>query len=418
MQNNFKRTRIACYTGYITQAIVVNLAPLLFVIFQDTFNVSLGFIALITLITFLVQIVIDLAAVKFVEKVTYRFLAVSSQLTSAVGLILLAILPGIMSPELGILIAVLVYSPGSGLAEVVLSPLVEGLPSDDNSGGSAMTLMHSFYSWGQAGVILLTTVLLKFLGRSLWWVIPLIWALIPIYNTLCFLKVPMVEMNAHDENHGVGGMLKEPIFVIAFVLMICAGASEQAMAQWASMFAERGLGVTKVVGDILGPCLFAVMMGLGRTAHGLFGARINMEKLLLSLAAFTTVCYAVCVFAPFPFMSLLACGFSGVGVSVMWPGMLVLCAEKFPGGGASMFAMLALGGDIGCSLGPYIAGAASDTVIELSGEVQMVADAAVRFGLDAEQLGLRVGFLAAAIFPVLMLCGVTLLRKKGSREKH
>lgn len=418
MQNNFKRTRIACYTGYITQAIVVNLAPLLFVIFQDTFNVSLGFIALITLITFLVQIVIDLAAVKFVEKVTYRFLAVSSQLTSAIGLILLAILPGIMSPELGILIAVLVYSPGSGLAEVVLSPLVEGLPSDDNSGGSAMTLMHSFYSWGQAGVILLTTVLLKFLGRSLWWVIPLIWALIPIYNTLCFLKVPMVEMNAHDENHGVGGMLKEPIFVIAFVLMICAGASEQAMAQWASMFAERGLGVTKVVGDILGPCLFAVMMGLGRTAHGLFGARINMEKLLLSLAAFTTVCYAVCVFAPFPFVSLLACGFSGVGVSVMWPGMLVLCAEKFPGGGASMFAMLALGGDIGCSLGPYIAGAASDTVIELSGEVQMVADAAVRFGLDAEQLGLRVGFLAAAIFPIMMICGVALLRKKGSREKH
>ena len=245
MQNNFKRTRIACYTGYITQAIVVNLAPLLFVIFQDTFNVSLGFIALITLITFLVQIVIDLAAVKFVEKVTYRFLAVSSQLVSAVGLILLAILPGIMSPELGILIAVLVYSPGSGLAEVVLSPLVEELPSDDNSGGSAMTLMHSFYSWGQAGVILLTTVLLKFLGRSLWWVIPLIWALIPIYNTLCFFKVPMVEMNAHDENHGVGGMLKEPIFVIAFVLMICAGASEQAMAQWASMFAERGLGLQR-----------------------------------------------------------------------------------------------------------------------------------------------------------------------------
>ena len=177
-------------------------------------------------------------------------------------------------------------------------------------------------------------------------------------------------------------------------------------------------GVTKVVGDILGPCLFAVMMGLGRTAHGLFGARINMEKLLLSLAAFTTVCYAVCVFAPFPFVSLLACGFSGVGVSVMWPGMLVLCAEKFPGGGASMFAMLALGGDIGCSLGPYIAGAASDTVIELAGEVQKVADVAMHFGLDSEQLGLRAGFLAAAIFPVLMLCGVALLRKKGSREKH
>lgn len=413
MQNKFKRTRIACYTGYITQAILVNLAPLLFVIFQDTFDVSIGFIAAITLITFFVQILIDLAAVKFVEKVTYRFLAVSSQIVSAVGLILLAVLPGIMIPELGILIAVLVYSPGSGLAEVVLSPLIEELPKEDNSNGSAMTLMHSFYSWGQAGVILITTLLLKVIGSAHWWIIPLIWALIPIYNTVCFLKVPMVKMNAHDEGHGVFGMLKEPVFIIAFILMICAGASEQAMAQWASMFAERGLGVTKVVGDILGPCLFAVMMGLGRSWHGLFGARINMEKLLLSLAAFTTVCYAVCVFAPIPVISLLACGFSGVGVSIMWPGMLVLCAEKFPGGGASMFALMALGGDVGCSVGPYLAGAVSDVVIELESDVEFISCMTANLGLDSEQLGLRAGFLAAMIFPILMICGVALLKKKG-----
>ena len=413
MHSTFRKTRAACYTGYVTQAITVNLAPLLFVTFQDRFDLSLGYIAALTLITFLIQICIDAAAIKFVEKTSYRFLAASSQLCSLMGLVMLAFLPYLIMPEVGILIAVLVYSSGSGLSEVVLSPLIEALPADKDSGGNVMTLMHSFYSWGQAAVILISTFLLKLVGNDLWFLLPLFWALVPFFNTIAFLRVPLADMTVHEEGHGVLHMLREPAFITAFLMMICAGAAEQAMAQWASMFAEKGLGVSKVVGDILGPCMFAVMMGIGRTAHGLWGRRFVMSKLLIMLSAFTAVCYAVCVFVPVPLASLLACGFTGLGVSIMWPGMLTLCSHKYPRAGASMFAMLALGGDIGCSVGPYIAGLFSDTVSQATKKSGYAFELCVRLGLDGEQLGLRAGFLAASVFPILMLIGVTILNKKG-----
>ena len=303
---NYKHTRIACYTGYVTQAIVVNLAPLLFVIFQKDFKFSLAFIAGITLITFLIQMGIDIAAVYFVEKTSYRTLAVSSQITAFAGLVMLAFLPRITEPHIGVLISVLVYSTGSGLCEVVLSPLIESLPAKGGENTSAMTLMHSFYAWGQAAVILLSTVVIKLMGDGLWWIVPLLWSLVPLFNTFAFLKVPLEKMTVHGEGGGIGKMLRRPEFLLAVLLMICAGASEQAMAQWASMFCEKGLGVTKVVGDILGPCLFAVMMGLGRTLHGLFGGKISMQKLLTVLSAFTIFCYGVTVFVPVPFVSLLS----------------------------------------------------------------------------------------------------------------
>lgn len=417
MHSDFRKTRIACYTGYVTQAITVNLAPLLFVTFQTKFDVSLGYIASLTLITFLIQIAIDALAVKFVEKVSYRVLAVTSQLCSLLGLVMLSFAPYVMLPQIGILISVLVYSSGSGLSEVVLSPLIEALPQDTSSGGNAMTLMHSFYSWGQAGVILISTLLLRIVGGGAWYVLPLFWALIPLCNTIAFTRVPLADMTVHEEGHSVSGMLRQPVFVVAFILMICAGASEQAMAQWASMFAEKGLGVTKVLGDILGPCMFAVMMGIGRTAHGLWGKKLSLSKLLLALSAFTLACYALCVFVPVPMVSLIACGAAGLGVSIMWPGMLTLCSNKFPLAGASMFAMLALGGDVGCSLGPYLAGVASDTVCDVASDVPWVAAFADSLSMNAEQLGLRAGFLAAAVFPALMLCGVAVLCKKGFENK-
>lgn len=409
----YRNTRIACYTGYVTQAIVVNLAPLLFVIFQNAFDFSLLFIAAITLITFLLQMGIDLAAIYFVEKTSYRVLSVASQGASFVGLILLSVLPYIMKPELGVLLAVFIYSTGSGLCEVVLSPLIESIPLEKEQKGSSMTLMHSFYAWGQAVVILFTTIILHFIGDKLWWVIPLIWSLIPLFNMIAFLKVPLSSnMTVHDDSHGIGKMLKRPEFIVIFVLMICSGASEQAMAQWASMFAEKGLEVTKVVGDILGPCTFAVMMGIGRTLHGLYGAKINMAKLLLVLSLFTLCAFGVCVFSPVPFISLLACGLSGIGVSIMWPGMLAYCSSKYPRAGASMFAILALGGDIGCSLGPWVTGTVSDIVIEVSSSVEGVG----AWGLSVEQIGLRCGFLSAVIFPLVMLLGVITLLKTDKKN--
>ena len=415
---NYKHTRIACYTGYVTQAIVVNLAPLLFVIFQKDFKFSLSFIAAVTLITFLLQMGIDVAAIWFVERTSYRALAVSSQLTAFVGLVMMAFLPRIMMPEAGLLLSVLVYSTGSGLCEVVLSPLIEAIPSEGDGKGSSMTLMHSFYAWGQAAVILLTTVLLRFIGDGLWWIIPIVWSTIPLFNTLVFLKVPLADMQVHEEGHSIGKMLCRPEFVVAFILMICAGAGEQAMAQWASMFCEKGLGVSKLVGDILGPCMFAVMMGVGRTLHGLFGGRLSMYKLLAALSAFTVACYFLTVFAPIPLVSLIFCGLAGFGVSVMWPGMLALCSSKYPAAGAAMFALLALGGDIGCSVGPWLTGTVSDTVIKLSDTVAFIGDISIKTGLDTEQLGLRSGFLCAMVFPVLMLVGVIILSKSGKRSNE
>ncbi len=414
----YKKARLACYTGYVTQAIVVNLAPLLFVIFQKNFNFSLSFIAAITLITFLIQMGIDLAAIYFVEKTSYRTLAVSSQLTACIGLVLLAFLPRIMIPEIGILIAVFVYSTGSGLCEVVLSPLIEALPAGGGENRSSMTLMHSFYAWGQAGVILITTVVLRLIGDGLWWWLPLIWALIPLFNTFAFMRVPLADMTVHEEGSGILGMLRRPEFLVVILLMICSGAAEQAMAQWASMFCETGLGVTKVVGDILGPCLFAVMMGIGRTAHGLFGGKLNMEKLLFVLSAFTIGCYLVTVFVPVPFVSLLGCGLCGIGVSVMWPGMLALCASRYPTAGASMFALLALGGDIGCSVGPWLTGTVSDAVVNLVNHSSDIFKNLLDRGFTPDQLGLRAGFLSAVIFPLMMLIGVVLLSKSGKKTNE
>ncbi len=413
---NYKATRIACYTGYVTQAIVVNLAPLLFVIFQKAYDFSLAFIAAVTLITFLIQMGIDIAAIYFVEKTSYRFLSVSSQLTAGIGLVLMAILPRIMMPEAGLLIAVFIYSTGSGLCEVVLSPLIEAIPKGGGEYRSSMTLMHSFYAWGQAAVILLSTLLLKIVGDGLWWFIPLVWAVVPFFNTVAFLRVPLADMTVHEEGSDIGRMLCRPEFLVAFLLMICAGASEQAMAQWASMFCEKGLGVTKVIGDILGPCMFAVMMGVGRTLHGLLGGKLNMKRLLFWLSAFTVGCYIVTVFVPVPFISLIACGICGFGVSVMWPGMLTYCSSEYPSAGAAMFALLALGGDIGCSLGPYVTGTVSDAVISSAEKFAIASRIASFMELDLEQLGLRAGFLGAIVFPLGMLLGVVLLSRSGKKS--
>lgn len=412
MLNKYRATRLTCYSGYVTQAITVNLAPLLFVIFQQKFTLSLAYIALIPLITFLIQIIIDGAAIFFVEKLTYRTLAVSSQVTSFLGLVLLSVLPTLMDPSWGIIIAILIYSSGSALAEVVMSPLAESLPREEGE-KSSMTILHSFYSWGQAGVILVSTLLIRLLGNDLWFLLPLIGAVIPFVNTLMFLRVPMPETATHDSEHMVWKMLLKPSFVAAFVLMICAGAAEQVMAQWASLFAETGLGVSKVVGDIVGPCFFAVLMGVGRTGHGLFGERYSMKKLLFILSGFTALCYLITVFAPVPFVSLLGCGLCGLGVSIMWPGMLALCAKSYPGAGASMFAVLALGGDIGCSVGPYLSGLVSDAVSGSSN----IASLCERFSLASDQLGLRAGFLAAIIFPLIMLVGVIFLKENKEVTK-
>lgn len=390
----------ACYLGYITQAIAVNLAPLFFVIFQNKYNISYEQIANLVLFTFIIQIIVDGLMIKFITVLGYRVTAVTAHIFATVGLVCLGILPIILDPYTGILISVLVYSIGGGLIEVVISPIVDALPGDEKA--SAMSLLHSFYSWGQMLVVIVSTVILTCIGNDLWFIIPITWALIPFVNVFKFLKVPIVNIEQEQKHYGIGKFLKSPVFIVALLLMICSGASELAMAQWASLFAERGLGIPKIAGDLLGPCLFALFMGIGRTIYGILGEKINIEKALMGCAVFTIICYLVTVFVKLPIISLLGCALCGFGVSLMWPGMLSYTSQKYNHkAGPVLFSMLALGGDLGCSVGPWLTGKVSDSYLA---SLETITAA-------AESQAIRYGLFAAAIFPLIMFLLVFIMKK-------
>lgn len=398
-KNTYRSTLMACYLGYITQAITVNLAPLFFVIFQTHYGVSYTQIANLVLITFVIQIIVDASMVKLSPIFGYRRSAVFAHIFSVIGLVCLMILPRILPPYAGILVSVFFYSIGGGLTEVVISPIVDALPGDAKA--SAMSLLHSFYSWGQMAVVILSTVLLTLIGTERWYFIPLFWAILPFVNIFLFCKVPIVEPEEEQKSNGVGKFLRSPIFVVAVFMMICSGASEQAMSQWASLFAERGLGISKMVGDLLGPCMFALCMAIGRTVYGICGEKINIEKALMGCAGLTIVCYIVVAFVPNPVIALLGCALTGLGVSLMWPGMLSYSSQKYEyKAGPVLFSLLALGGDIGCSVGPWVTGRVSDTYLS-----------AVEKTAEAESQAIRYGLLAAVIFPFLMLVLTCIMRK-------
>jgi hypothetical protein len=287
---------------------------------------------------------------------------------------------------------------GGGLLEVLISPIVEALPGDAKA--SAMALLHGFYCWGQVAVVLMTTLLLRLTGFSMWYIIPVFYAIIPAMNAVFFSRVPICPIVADGKNIPLRSLFKSKLFLIALMLMACSGASELAMAQWASLFAEKGLGVSKITGDLLGPCLFAVFMGTGRTLYGLFGYKINLRRTLVASSFLCILCYLTASLSQDPFLSLAGCALSGLSVSLMWPGMLSLTSERYPGGGTPMFGTLALFGDVGCSVGPWLTGIVSSSVMGVN------ATAA------AEKLGLRAGLLTAVIFPTLMIFGVSMLKKK------
>ncbi len=408
MLKSYNTTRLACYIGYITQAITINLAPLFFIIFQDSYEVSFSRIGQLVLITFIIQLLVDLICIGIVEKIGYRILAVAAHVFAAIGLVLLGILPHMMQDAYaGILIAVFFYSIGGGLTEVIISPLVDSLPSDAKA--SSMSLLHSFYSWGQCLVVLVTTLVLFIIGQERWMILPVFWALIPAADAVLFCLVPIPEAKtAEKAQHGIRELFGSGMFYVCIILMVCGGASEQTMSQWASLFAEKAIGVSKVVGDLLGPCLFAILMGLGRTAHGVLGQRLKMAPALFGCAALSVLCYVLTVFSASPVLALIGCALCGLGVSLMWPGVLSLSSARFPWAGGPMFAMLALAGDLGCSLGPWISGIVSDATE--SGEIAVFAGIAG----EAEQLAMKNGMLVAALFPLVMfiLLAVFLLKKK------
>lgn len=392
IRNNYKHTIYACYIGFITQAIVNNFVPLLFLTFHNSYGISLERIGLLVTVNFGTQLLIDLLSAKFADRLGYRRLIVAAHLFAAAGLIGLALLPSLFADAYpGLCAAVMIYAVGGGLTEVLISPIVEACPTEGKA--AAMSLLHSFYCWGSVLVVLLSTLFFSLFGTGAWKSIACLWAIIPLANAVYFLRVPIAPLVEDGESMRIGGLLRSSVFWVLALLMICAGASELSMSQWASAFAESGLRISKTAGDLAGPCFFAVLMGLGRLLHAKYAERINLYLYLGGCAMGCMVSYILAVFSPFPLLALLGCGLCGFSVSAMWPGTFSLAGEKCPKGGTAMFALLALAGDTGCSLGPTLVGYVSAALGD----------------------NLRLGLLAVIVFPLLLLGGLSFLYR--SRQK-
>ena len=396
MSKKYMSTKIACYAGYFVQAIINNLAPLFYVVFQEEFSINYTKISWLIMLNFVTQLFVDIISVKVIEKLGYRVSIVLAHVFSCAGLTLLGILPRAMENHyIGLVIPIIIYAIGSGLIEVLVSPIVEGLPLQNKSG--EMSLLHSFYCWGQMFVVLFTTVAIRFAGSENWVYAPMIWAIIPFINMFMFMKVPIFPPVPEGQDEmKVGELFKNGTFILLALLMLCAGASELAMSQWASTFAEKSLGVSKLTGDLLGPCLFAFLMASGRIVFGIVGDRIDVKKVLSLSAGLCVAAYLLSTLSKNPIISLVGCGLCGLSVATMWPGVFSFAAKIFPRGGTPLFAMLAVFGDLGCAFGPWLAGVASD----------MMRASSVEFD------PLKFGLMIAVIFPATMIATVGVLSKK------
>ena len=402
MKFTYKHTLVACYAGYITQAIVNNLPPLLFLTFHNQFGISLEKIAMLISANFVMQIIVDIASSKIVAKIGVRNSMLVAHISAAIGFSCMGVFPFILpDPFAGLILTSAFNSVGGGLTEVLVSPIVESLPGDEKA--SAMSLLHSFYCWGQVAVVLLSTLFFTVCGIEKWRLLTAVWAAIPFLNTFLFAKVPLCPfVEEGEEEIPLGKLFGSKLFLLLCLLMISAGASELAASQWASLFAEAGLKVTKTMGDLLGPCMFAVLMGTARLLYGIFGSKIKLVPVITASSFLCIISYAVMVFSPYPVLSLAGCALCGLSVGIMWPGVFSLSAEKYKSGGTKMFAVLALAGDIGCSAGPGLVG----VFVNLAENGVKLIPAA-----DASSSGLKTGLLFAAVFPLIMIVGMKLLSK-------
>lgn len=358
---NYQKTKIACYLGFITQAISANFAPLLFLKFHHDYQISLGNIAWISTCFFFTQLLIDLFCAKFVDRIGYRVCVVASEVCSAAGLIGLAFLPEILpNPLAGILCSVILYAMGSGLIEVLCSPIIEACPFDNKE--ATMSLLHSFYCWGAVGTILISTIFFLIFGIENWKWLAVLWAIIPIVNIYNFATCPIEYLVDEENGMKVTELFRKPLFWIAICLMICSGASELAMAQWASAYAEAALGLSKTIGDLAGPCMFAVAMGISRVIFGKYGERIDLMKFMASSGILCVICYFLTALSSNPILGLIGCIVCGFSVGIVWPGTISISSKEFPMGGTAMFALLAMAGDLGGSIGPGIVGRVTQSV--------------------------------------------------------
>ena len=387
-KDQYQHTLRASYLGYISQAIVNNFIPLLFLTFQNSYHIPLAKITLLVTVNFSIQLFVDLLSAKFVDRIGYRVSIVSAHIFIASGLIGMSFLPDLLpDPYVGLLISIALYAVGGGLTEVLISPIVEACPTTRKA--AAMSLLHSFYCWGSVFVVLLSTLFFAAAGIENWKIMALLWALIPIANTIYFTQVPVSALVEDGQGMSIRQLFSTKLFWIFCLLMVCAGASEQSMSQWASAFAESGLKVSKTLGDLAGPCLFSVLMGISRVFYAKFSEKIRLPKFMAASGVLCVASYLVAVFAPVPILGLMGCALCGLSVGIMWPGTFSLAAEACPKGGTAMFALFALAGDLGCSTGPSLVGF-------VSGQFNGV---------------LQTGLAAAILFPLAFLVGLLLFRR-------
>lgn len=391
MKDKYQKTIYACFLGYIVQAIVNNFVPLLFLTFQNTYNIPLSKITMLITFNFGLQLLVDLVSVTFVDRIGYRVSMVLAHAMAALGLAALPILPELLpDPFAGVLTAVTIYAIGGGLLEVLVSPVVEACPTDNKE--TAMSLLHSFYCWGHVGVVLLSTLFFGIFGIENWKMLAVVWALVPLCNGILFTRVPMASlMKEGEKGLTIRELAKMKAFWVFMLMMLCAGASEQAVSQWASTFAEKGLGVSKTVGDLAGPMAFAILMGTARAFYGKYGEKLNLERFMAGSSILCVISYLCIALVPSPLFGLIGCGICGLSVGIMWPGTFSKASASIKRGGTALFALMALAGDLGCSGGPTLVG--------------MISSA---FGDD-----LKKGILAAVCFPLLLLAGIPLCKKSS-----
>ena len=388
-RTNFQHTMAACYLGYITQAIANNFAPLLFLTFQSEFGIPLSQIAALSSINFGIQLVVDFLSARFVDRIGYRACMVGAHVCNTIGIAGLAFFPSLTpDPFAGLLIAVFFYAIGGGLCEVLVSPIAEACPTEKKD--AQMSLLHSFYCWGVVAVVGLSTAYFAAFGVGAWRALACLWAIVPLVNIFNFLIVPINPVTVEGEGMGIGALLRTKLFWLLALLMVCSGASELSMSQWASAFTESALGVAKSVGDLAGPCAFALLMGSARMFYAKFSDNVDLTKFMLLSGGLCVVCYLLAGLSRSPVLGLLGCGLCGLSVGVMWPGTFSVATVALRGGGTAMFALLALAGDLGGSLGPALVSASAQLASE----------------------SLKAGLLAAIVFPALMILGLVLLRKK------
>ena len=394
MQFNYKYSYIACCIGYITQSIVINFMPLLFAMFATAYGITLDKIGLLITVSFIVQTSMDFAAAKYADKFSLRALIIFAHLAATSGLVLLSLAP-VISPDNiypWLMLSILPGSMGGGLTEVLLSPMVEAMPMKNKPG--AMSILHSCYSWGHVLVTVISTLFFVFIGMDKWSYLPILWAIIPFLNAIAFLKLPVYELDEDNQKTSMKEILSTRIFWLFAILMLGAGASEFAMSQWSSYFVEMGLKVSKTVGDLLGPCAFSALMGISRVVYSRCGAGLDLKKCITVCSFITILCYGIATLSPYPMVSVVGCALCGFSVAIMWPGVYSLSAKMYAKGGTTMFAMLALAGDMGCTAGPGIVGYISNA-------------------LGGDEFAIKCGLLCTIIFPVVMIFAVKKLKKQN-----